>query len=141
VLATVDFGTPITHANLCAVGTVTLQVSPGYMSCAHQHSLLRSCWLSSLLNLLKAVHLKLQPAGPSHVLQVSPGYMSLLRQHGLLQQLLSSLLTQLEVVRMDDAAPIPLTELAQVMAACYKPLLLYRAVSASTFIDSSVEIT
>jgi hypothetical protein len=52
-----------------------------------------------------------------------------LRQHSLLQQLLSSLLTQLEVVRMDDAAPIPLGQLQQVMAACYKPLLLYRAVS------------
>jgi hypothetical protein len=30
---------------------------------------------------------------------------------------------------MDDAAPISLGELQQVIAACYKPLLLYRAVS------------
>jgi hypothetical protein len=57
--------------------------------------------------------------------------MSVLHKHSLLQQLLSSLLTQLEVVRVDDAAPIPLQELQQVMAACYRPLLLYRAVSNS----------
>jgi hypothetical protein len=37
--------------------------------------------------------------------------------------------TQLEVARMDDAAPILLGELHQVMAACYRPLLLYCAVS------------
>jgi hypothetical protein len=61
--------------------------------------------------------------------QVVPSYMSLVRQHSLLQQQLTALLTQLEVVRLDDAAPIPLVEVEKVMRACYAPLLLYRAVS------------
>jgi hypothetical protein len=62
-------------------------------------------------------------------IQVVPGYMSLIRRHGLLQQQLTALLTQLEVVRMDDDAPISLQEVEQVMVTCYRPLLLYRAVS------------